>query len=76
MLIFLLAYDSHFLRFRLCLGLGPQFSSVRLVPCFLEDVPPTLATNWETGAVIIEEVQNHTRWSIGPCSSNGNLERL
>ena len=60
----------------LCLGLGPKFSSVRLVPCFHEEVPPTLAPNWETGAVIIEEVQDHTRWSIGPCSSNGNLERL
>lgn len=60
----------------LCLGLGPRFSSVRLVPCFHEEVPPTLADNWETGAVILEEVQNHTRWSIGPCSTNGDLERL
>ena len=60
----------------LCLGLGPTFSSVRLVPCFHDEVPPTLAANWETGAVILEEVQDHTRWSIGPCSSNGDLERL
>ena len=60
----------------LCLGLGPRFSSVRLVPCFHDEVPPTLSANWETGAVILEEVQDHTRWSIGPCSSNGDLERL
>ncbi len=60
----------------LCLGLGPTFSRVRLVPCFHDDVVPTLAHNWETGAVILEEVQEHTRWSIGPCSSNGDIERL
>lgn len=60
----------------LCLGLGPKFSNVRLVPCFRDEILPTLAPNWQTGAVILEEVQNHTRWSIGPCSSNGNLERL
>jgi hypothetical protein len=60
----------------LCLGLGPKYSSVRLVPCFHDEVPPTLAPNWQTGAVIREEVQDHTRWKIGPCSSNGNLERL
>ena len=60
----------------LCLGLGQNYNRVRLVPCFHDDVPATLADGWETGAVIIEEVQNHTRWSIGPCSSNGNLERL
>lgn len=60
----------------LCLGLGPRFSHVRLVPCFQDNVAPTLADNWETGAVILEEVQDHTRWSIGPCSSSGNLDRL
>ena len=60
----------------LCLGLGPRFSHLRLVPCFHDNVTPTLAPNWETGAVILEEVQEHTRWSIGPCSSNGGLERL
>ena len=60
----------------LCLGLGPRFSSLRLVPCFHDDVVPTLAANWETGAVVVDEVQDHTRWSIGPCSSNGDLERL
>ena len=60
----------------LCLGLGQRYNDVKLVPCFDDEVPPTLATHWETGAVILEEVQNHTRWSIGPCSSNGNLVRL
>lgn len=60
----------------LCLGLGKEFNQARLVPCFHDDVVPTLAEHWETGAVILEEVQAHTRWSIGPCSSNGNLERL
>lgn len=60
----------------LCLGLGPAFSHLRLVPCFQDSVTPTLAENWETGAVILEEVQEHTRWSVGPCSSNGGLERL
>ena len=60
----------------LCLGLGENFNKVRLVPCFHEEVVPTLANNWETGAVILDEVQSHTRWSIGPCSSNGSLQRL
>uniref|UniRef100_A0A7S4EKK1 protein xylosyltransferase n=1 Tax=Pseudo-nitzschia australis TaxID=44445 RepID=A0A7S4EKK1_9STRA len=60
----------------LCMGLGENFNLVRLVPCFHDEVVPTLANKWETGAVILDEVQNHTRWSIGPCSSNGNLERL
>mmetsp|Transcript_57420 Transcript_57420/g.66319 ORF Transcript_57420/g.66319 Transcript_57420/m.66319 type:complete len:778 (+) Transcript_57420:162-2495(+) len=60
----------------LCLGLGDSYNPVRLVPCFQDWVPPTLANSWETGAVIKDEVKNHTRWSIGPCSSNGNLERL
>eukprot|EP00536_Pseudo-nitzschia_multiseries_P007627 jgi/Psemu1/296635/fgenesh1_pm.181_\ len=60
----------------LCLGLGDQYNRVRLVPCFHDEVVPTLADKWETGAVILEEVRNHTRWSIGPCSTSGNLERL
>jgi hypothetical protein len=60
----------------LCLGLGRAGNQVRLVPCFHEEVVPTLAEGWETGGVILEEVENHTRWSIGPCSSDGNLERL
>ena len=57
-----------------------QFSKlgnqVRLVPCFQDNVVPTLAPGWETGGVIIEEVTNHTRWWLGPCSSDGNLKRL
>jgi len=60
----------------LCLGLGKGGNQVRLVPCFQDEVVPTLAKGWETGGVIIEEVRNHTRWNIGPCSSDGNLKRL
>jgi hypothetical protein len=60
----------------LCLGLGPTENKVRLVPCFKDWVPPTLAEGWESGGVILEEVRNHTRWEIGPCSSDGNLKRL
>jgi hypothetical protein len=60
----------------LCLGLGLTGNQVRLVPCFHENVVPTLALGWETGGVIIEEVTNHTRWWLGPCSSDGNLKRL
>jgi Core-2/I-Branching enzyme len=59
----------------LCMGLGPTGNKVRLVPCFKDWVPPTLAQGWETGGVIWDEVQNHTRWQIGPCSSDGNLVR-
>lgn len=60
----------------LCMGLGPTQNRVRLVPCFEDWVPPTLAPGWETGGVVFEEVRNYTRWQIGPCSSEGNLERL
>lgn len=60
----------------LCLGLGESHNMARLVPCFQDWVLSTLVIGWETGAVILEEVKNHTRWSMGPCSSNGNLERL
>lgn len=60
----------------LCLGLGETQNKVRLVPCFEEWVPDTLAPNWHTGAVILEETIPHNRWEIGPCSSDGNLRRL
>lgn len=60
----------------LCLGLGETTNKIRLVPCFHDWVIPTLAAGWETGAVILEETSNHTRWAIGPCSSDGNLKRL
>ena len=59
----------------LCLGLGPSRNKVRLVSCFEDFVPPTLAANWETGAVVVEEVIEHNRWRIGPCSSDGSLRR-
>lgn len=60
----------------LCLGLGETQNKVRLVPCFEDFAPETLAPNWETGAVILQETLPHNRWEIGPCSSDGNLKRL
>ena len=60
----------------LCMGLGDVQNKVRLVPCFHDWVPQTLAPDWETGAVILSETLPHNRWEIGPCSSDGNLRRL
>jgi hypothetical protein len=60
----------------LCLGLGETQHKVRLVPCFHEWVPQTLAPDWETGAIILEETPDHNRFEIGPCSSDGNLNRM
>jgi len=60
----------------LCLGLGPSKNKVRLTPCFYDEVVPSLASGWENGAVIIEETLLHNRWEFGPCSSDGDLERL
>ena len=60
----------------LCLGLGEKQNMVRLVPCFEEGIVATLAPGWETGAVDVDETKDHNRWEIGPCSSEGNLERL
>ena len=60
----------------LCLGLGETQNKVRLIPCFEDWVPPSLADEWETGAVVLEETIPHNRWQIGPCSSHGDLERM
>lgn len=60
----------------LCMGLGDVQNKVKLVPCFLDWVLPTLAPDWYTGAVILDETPWHNRWQIGTCSSDGNLERL
>lgn len=60
----------------MCMGLGPERNKVRIVPCFHDWVPQTLAPGWETGAVILEETLLHNRWEIEPCSSDGNLKRL
>jgi len=60
----------------LCMGLGESANVVRLVPCFHEEVVPTLADDWESGGVIEEEVMVHNQWELGPCSSDGRLERL
>ena len=59
----------------LCMGLGPSKNKVRLIPCFNEWVPPTLAKGWETGAVIEEETIPYNRWELGPCSTDGNITR-
>ena len=60
----------------LCLGIGSSRNKARLLPCFHDFVPGTLAPDWETGAVVVEEVIENNRWNIGPCSSDGSLQRL
>ena len=60
----------------LCLGLGPTGNKPKLVPCFHDIVVPTLAEGWETGAVVLEETLRHNRWTLGPCTSDGTVERL
>ncbi|GKY92373.1 hypothetical protein MPSEU_000208200 [Mayamaea pseudoterrestris] len=60
----------------LCLGLGSTGNRPKLVPCFHDAVIPSLEEEWETGAVILEETPWHNRWSVGPCTSDGSLERL
>lgn len=47
-----------------------------MTPCFYDEVVPTLADGWERGAVILEETEWHNRWDLGPCSTDGFLERL
>lgn len=59
----------------MCMGLPKDGNKVVLQPCFKDDVPPTLSPGWETGAVIIEEIEGLNRWDIGPCSSDGELKR-
>jgi hypothetical protein len=60
----------------LCLGIGESGNQPRLVPCFEDWVRETLADTWETGGVIMDEVLPNNRWDVGPCTSDGNLERL
>ena len=74
--VLLVAKDTAKTTTPLCLGLGERQNKVRLVPCFEDWVPRTLAPNWYHGAVIFDEALPHNRWEIGPCSSDGNLERL
>ena len=59
----------------LCMGLDKKNNNVLLRQCFHSDVPATFAENWQTGAVIIEEIDGYNRWDIGPCSSDGELKR-
>jgi hypothetical protein len=56
----------------LCLGLEND-PWIKLVPCFHPEVVRTLSKEWETGAVIEEEVRRNTRWSMGPCNQDGSL---
>ena len=58
----------------LCIGLEEKGNRMKIVPCFRSSIVGTLAPEWETGAVIQEEVVPHTRWEIGPCSSDGSLD--
>lgn len=60
----------------LCLAIGARGNKIELLPCFEEWVPATLAEDWETGAVILRETLPHTRWEVGPCTSDGRVERL
>ena len=60
----------------LCLGLGYSGNILKLVPCFYDEVVPTLEDEWATGGVILEETHVHNRWQVGPCTSDGNLTRL
>lgn len=59
----------------LCLSIGHTGNKVELLPCFRDQVPATLAANWEQGAVILPETVPHTRWEVGPCTSDGRLVR-
>lgn len=60
----------------LCLALGAEGNKAELLPCFQSWVPTTLATDWESGAVVSHEVERHTRWKVGPCTTDGHVERL
>ena len=60
----------------LCLALGETGNAIQLLPCFEDWVPRTLAEHWETGAVVLSETVPHTRWEVGPCTSDGKLKRL
>jgi hypothetical protein len=60
----------------LCLAIGSSGNQVKLLPCFIDAVPPTLAKQWEQGAVILPETVQHTRWEIGPCTTDGRLDRM
>jgi hypothetical protein len=59
----------------LCLGLGSTGNEILLTPCFHDWVPPTLGDQWETGGVVRHETHAHTRWEVGPCTSDGHVER-
>ena len=57
----------------LCLAIPDTGNKISLLPCFEDWVPPTLADQWETGAVVLRETVPHTRWDIGPCTSDGDV---
>jgi hypothetical protein len=74
--VLIVARDTINDKMPLCLAIGETGNKVKLLPCFEEWVPATLADQWETGAVILSETIPHTRWEVGPCTSDGHLERL
>lgn len=74
--ILIVARDTVADEVPLCLAIGSTGNKVELRPCFEEWVPPTLAPDWETGAVVLRETVRHTRWEVGPCTTDGHVERL
>jgi len=60
----------------MCLGLGQTGNTPKLMSCFHDEVVPTLAEEWTTGGVVVEETLPHNRWTVGPCTTDGKLERL
>jgi hypothetical protein len=60
----------------LCMAIGDTGNKIELLPCFESGVPATLAPEWETGGVVLSETKLHTRWNVGPCTTDGHVERL
>jgi len=70
-------YDTTFIVIHcLWLLLFLSHQQLKLVPCFRKKVIRTLVPGWETGAVIEEEIRSNNQWSVGPCSSDGALNRM
>lgn len=74
--VLIVAKDTITDEMPLCLGIGETGNQAKLVPCFHDWVPPVLDGGWERGAVIAEETAAHNRWGLGPCTTDGNLQRL
>jgi hypothetical protein len=74
--VLIVAKDTAYDPVPLCLSIGPSGNKIELLPCFQSWVPATLAPEWEHGAVVLSETKHHTRWSVGPCTTDGTVERL